>query len=129
MSACVNRDQELWREQPGDFYSDSIHVTESGGIGINVGGKVLVAPAKRWHDAGMKMFAVDPKLSRYELARLKAKRKRQQKVWAVIDMKYGIVGLYATKRLATKACDDGIGLDSGYAGTVQSMVVRKSVGA
>lgn len=65
MSACVNRDQELWREQPGDFYSDSIHVTESGGIGINVGGKVLVAPAKRWHDAGTKMFAVDPKLSRW----------------------------------------------------------------
>jgi hypothetical protein len=118
MSACVNRDQELWREQPGDFYSNSIHVTESGGIGINVGGKVLVAPAKRWHDAGMKMFAVDPK-----------KRKRQQKVWAVIDMKYGIVGLYATKRLATKACDEGIGLDSGYAGTVRSMVVRKSIKA
>jgi len=65
MSAWVNRDQELWREQPGDFYSDSIHVTESGGIGINVGGKVLVAPAKRWHDAGTKMFAVDPKLSRW----------------------------------------------------------------
>ncbi len=65
MSACVNRDQELWREQPGDFYSNSIHVTEAGGIGINVGGKVLVAPAKRWHDAGMKMFAVDPKLSRW----------------------------------------------------------------
>jgi hypothetical protein len=65
----------------------------------------------------------------YELARVKAKRKRQQKVWAVIDMKYGIVGLYATKRLATKACDEGIGLDSGYAGTVRAMVVRKSITA
>jgi hypothetical protein len=65
----------------------------------------------------------------YELATLKAKRKRQQKVWAVIDMKYGIVGLYATKRLATKACDEGIGLDSGYAGKVRAMVVRKSITA
>ena len=52
-----------------------------------------------------------------------------QKVWAVIDLKYGIVGLYASKRLATKACDEGIGLASGYAGTVRSMVVRKSIKA
>ena len=64
-----------------------------------------------------------------ELDRVKSRRKPDQKVWAVIDRKYGIVGLYATKRLATKACDEGIGLDSGFAGTVRSMVVQKSVGA
>lgn len=57
------------------------------------------------------------------------KRKLSQKVWAVIDAKYGVVGLYANKRLATEACDEGIGLDSGYVGTVRSMTVRKSIKA
>jgi len=57
----------------------------------------------------------------------KQRIEQDQKVWAVIDVRYGVVGLYATKRLATKACDEGIGLDSGYAGTVRSMVVRRSV--
>ncbi|MFO0078592.1 MAG: hypothetical protein ACK53V_17155 [Planctomycetota bacterium] len=69
------------------------------------------------------------RIHKLELDRVKAKRKLNQKVWAVIDVRYGIVGLYATKRLATKACDEGIGLDSGYAGTVRSMVVRKSIEA
>jgi hypothetical protein len=55
------------------------------------------------------------------------KCEQEQKVWAVVDMKYGVVGLYATKALATKACEEGIGLDSGYAGTVEAMVVRKSI--
>lgn len=57
------------------------------------------------------------------------KQPTEQKVWAVIDVKYGIVGLYASKRLAMKACDEGIGLDSGYSGTVRAMVVRKSIKA
>lgn len=56
-------------------------------------------------------------------------KKPDQKVWAVIDMRYGVVGLYATRRLAMKACNDGVGLDSGYAGSVLSMVVRQSVEA
>lgn len=42
-------DRELWREKIGDFYSDSIHVTSSGDIGINCGGMVIVAPLKQWH--------------------------------------------------------------------------------
>ena len=57
----------------------------------------------------------------------KQRIEQDQKVWAVIDVRYGVVGLYATKRLATKACDEGIRLDSGYAGNVRSMVVRRSV--
>lgn len=65
-------------------------------------------------------------------ARLNKRSKPMQsdlKVWAVIDMRYGVVGLYATKQLAMKACDQGVGLDSGYAGTIQAMVVRQSVDA
>ncbi len=49
-SACTNTDREIWRETPGDYYSDSIHVTERGGIGINCGGHVIVAPVRKWHE-------------------------------------------------------------------------------
>ena len=44
-----NTDRELWREREGDYYADSIHVTQSGGIGINVGGYVFVKPLSEWH--------------------------------------------------------------------------------
>jgi hypothetical protein len=50
--AAVNTDRELWRgpdEGNGDFYADSIHVTEGGGIGMNVGGLVIVMPIREWH--------------------------------------------------------------------------------
>jgi len=58
----TSNDREIWREKPGDYYSDSIHVTESGGIGINCGGHVIVAPVRMWHEAGNKIMAVNPKL-------------------------------------------------------------------
>ena len=61
----VNTDRELWRDGDGDYYADSIHVTESGGIGINVGGCVLVAPVRMWHDAGMKLFTASESLPRW----------------------------------------------------------------
>ena len=57
----ANTDREIWRELPDDFYSPSIHVTEHGDIGINVGGHVIVAPVKIWHDLGEKHLCVDPK--------------------------------------------------------------------
>lgn len=46
---AVNTDREIWRERPGDFYSDSIHVTASGSIGIDCGGLVFVMPVRGWH--------------------------------------------------------------------------------
>lgn len=51
-NASKNTDRELWRELDegnGSYYSPSIHVTESGGIGINVGGTVIVRPLREWH--------------------------------------------------------------------------------
>jgi hypothetical protein len=51
-SACKNTDRELWRgpdEDNGSYYADSIHLTEDGGIGINVGGHVIVKPLREWH--------------------------------------------------------------------------------
>lgn len=47
----TNTDRELWREREGDYYADSIHVTESGEIGINVGGRVVVQKLRDWHAA------------------------------------------------------------------------------
>jgi hypothetical protein len=46
---CENTDKEIWRAEPGDYYSDSIHVTENGGIGINCGGIVFTKPIRQWH--------------------------------------------------------------------------------
>jgi len=48
LDARKNTDKELWRESP-DYRANSIHVTEGGGIGINVGGHVIVKPLKEWH--------------------------------------------------------------------------------
>ncbi len=59
--AAINTDKEIWRKIPDDYYSPSIHVTESGGIGINVGGYVLVAPIERWFQAGIEAFTVKEK--------------------------------------------------------------------
>ena len=61
--AGINTDKEIWRKIPGDYYSPSIHVTEWGDIGINVGGHVLVASTEAWHRAGRVVLCVndDPK--------------------------------------------------------------------
>jgi hypothetical protein len=48
LKVCMNTDRELWRETPDDYYAPSIHVTEGGGIGINVGGYVFVMPLRKW---------------------------------------------------------------------------------
>jgi len=42
-----NTDVELWRENPGDYYSPRIFATKSG-IGIDVGGRVVVMPVRDW---------------------------------------------------------------------------------
>jgi len=44
-----NTDRELFQEKVGDYYSNSMHVTEAGAIGIKVGGSVIVMPLAKWH--------------------------------------------------------------------------------
>ena len=44
-----NTDRELWRKDKEDTYSPSIHVTQSGRIGINVGGTVITRSVEEWH--------------------------------------------------------------------------------
>lgn len=48
IEAAKNTDRELWRDHNGDYYGNSIFVTESGGIGINCGGSVVVKPLREW---------------------------------------------------------------------------------
>ncbi len=45
--------KELWRE--GDYYTPSIYVNKSGGIGINVGGYVIVQPVRDWHEQAQEL--------------------------------------------------------------------------
>lgn len=66
--AVANTDREIWREDPDDAYSPSIHVTEDGKIGINVGGTVFVRDVRNWHrDADVEMSGCQEKVS-YGLA-------------------------------------------------------------
>jgi hypothetical protein len=44
----TNTNRELWREKEGDFYSDSIHLTAEGMIGMNCGGRVVEMPIEQW---------------------------------------------------------------------------------
>jgi hypothetical protein len=48
-----NTDRELFREDTGitagSHYENSVHVTEAGHIGMNVGGRVVVLPIADWH--------------------------------------------------------------------------------
>lgn len=57
---CENTDKVLWRKEPISYYSPSIHVTENGMIGIEVGGHVIVSTVESWHNAGEKLFCVNP---------------------------------------------------------------------
>ncbi len=61
---CLNTDRELWREREGDYYADSIHVTEGGGIGINCGGFVIVKSLRAWHKLASK--DLPPPTPKYE---------------------------------------------------------------
>jgi len=61
--ASNNTDRELWREVPGDAYAPSIHVTADGGIGINCGGEVFVAPVTVWHKWAQQDEAFEAKLA------------------------------------------------------------------
>ena len=61
--AAQNTDRELWRKIPGNYYSPSIHVTEQGAIGINVGGTVYVMPVENWHALLGRLAAVEKELA------------------------------------------------------------------
>lgn len=59
-----NTDRELWREPAEvgmEYYANSIHVNEGGGVGINVGGLVFVKTLETWHAlAAAELARTDP---------------------------------------------------------------------
>lgn len=54
-----NTDRELWRERADDYYTPSIHVTQDGAIGINVGGSVIVQSLADWHAAARRVEGLE----------------------------------------------------------------------
>ena len=53
-----NNDKHLWPIPNDDYYAPSIHATEDGRIGMNVGGIVFVKSIREWHSlAGENYFA------------------------------------------------------------------------
>lgn len=53
-TTCQNTDRKLWEAEPNEkfLFPPSIHVTATGGIGINVGGHVIVMNVEKWHALG-----------------------------------------------------------------------------
>jgi len=58
-NAAENTDKEIWRKVKDDYQSPSIHVTESGSIGIDVGSLVFVAPVEKWHEVFKKNLELE----------------------------------------------------------------------
>lgn len=54
-----NTDRVIWLEHVEDDYPNNIHVTADGGIGINVGGRVIVKPIREWHALSARVAALE----------------------------------------------------------------------
>jgi len=52
----ANTDRVLWQDVTND---DVLFVTQSGGIGMNVGGRVYVRPIKDWHSMARTFSPID----------------------------------------------------------------------
>lgn len=48
VAAKADTDRELWRESD-DAFASSVHITETGGLGINVNSRVIVKTLAAWH--------------------------------------------------------------------------------
>ena len=54
--AYQNTDVEIYRETPS-YYSDSLHITQGDGLGIDCGGYVIVMPIRHWHALGKRYLS------------------------------------------------------------------------
>ena len=69
-----NTDTELFREDVGDYYSPSLHVTQSKAIGINVGGNVIVKSLKTWHGLVAELATKEQRIKLLEAEIAEAKK-------------------------------------------------------
>lgn len=49
-NTAKNTDRELWREREGDYYANSVSITDNGALAINVGGLVISKSLAAWHE-------------------------------------------------------------------------------
>ena len=61
--ACNSGDTVIWKEKHSNHwgsFDDTIFVTATGGIGMNVAGSVYVLPLKAWHRLAGILFKEKP---------------------------------------------------------------------
>lgn len=66
-----NTDREIYRgpdDGCGDYYSDSLHITQEGALGIDCGGYVIVKPIRTWHGLAKAHAAALEELAKVEAA-------------------------------------------------------------
>ena len=83
---CVNTDKNIWRNVKDDYYSPSIHVTEEGNIGINVGGHVIVKPVEDWFLLGIEEAKekIDKEYKKLDKPLKKKQLPKSNKNWEII---------------------------------------------
>ena len=90
-SQCAaNTDREIWRKGDGDgngmsYYEPTIHVTQRGLIGINVGGHVYEKPVEEWHRLAVESDRLSRALHRI-FGLLSARRWWNDNVWAAREV-------------------------------------------
>lgn len=88
-----NTDVELWREptnEPGmSYYMPSVHVTQAGKIGINVGGSVYVKSLTEWHELAGGSLVQSPNPSDQS-----TQEKLEEKIFNLV-YQWGRVGIVA----------------------------------
>ena len=82
-----NTDRELWRESDGDYYSPSLHVTESGAIGMNVGGSVIVMRIRDWHALARQLAEAQQRIAAAEIKLERCHRYEQELTQEIRDEK------------------------------------------
>lgn len=81
-----NTDREIYRgpdDGCGDYYSDSLHITAEGALGIDCDGYVVVKPIRTWHGLAKAHAA-----ALEEVERLKAERDRAFEKLAIDAVQY-----------------------------------------
>lgn len=119
--AAQNTDTELWRAPPGEYYADSVHITEGGGLGINCGGLVIVRPLRDWHSLERRLAEAEEQLA----AKIKMAPVVSRLTVAIIDNYQAELAALRTKLAETeRRAADWIVEIEGLQGTVQQLCDR-----
>ncbi len=93
-SGCAkNTDKEIWRKVPGDYYSPCIHVTEFGGIGINLGGHVIVLKLEAWHKLAAEYLKDPDRFGKILGFSLECQEKKPKNPERLIEVLKGLTGI------------------------------------